>query len=588
MDYEVRALELHSLYAWDFPFIRKMMDFMHKHALNTLVLHRNDFIDLIVYPSAYFGAPKKAYHNKYDRYNEIFRKLYRYTPTRRSSPVQRYAFLKRVLQEAGRRGIAVYVENKELYFPEVLLEFYPFLVHEGAICANDPFWWEFTRVKYTDFFEEFPQVAGIIVSPGTGESRVSINSNRCTCERCQKATKREWYENLLQAMYDVLHPRGKTLVIRDFVFDPQAQAELAQVMEHMPQDVVLSLKNTPHDYYPTFPENPRIGQVGRHRQWLEFDCMGQYYGWGVGIADLTEDFRARLKSAREKGASGAIFRTDWESLDGQTAFYTPNVLNHYAGARLCVDLDTPSEEIYRAYLEGEGWFVPGAQESAKRAATSWFAGISSKTWGITSRIPYVDRCVFSDSSLTPLGLEHAYWLSEEKNSLRDWEPAKWEALYPTKENLLRAVREKDDALRGICALRAAYEAQRPSALREEKYEDYRERLYVMQRYAQFYRAAVHAIVYTRYLLQTEEERNGVFYGESLQRGRAALAALREECGKAQEFYQSTAFAPHVIYTLMDPDRLDTLYRNLAAHLEQGGISLQGVGDSVGDMGKATL
>lgn len=121
----------------------------------------------------------------------------------------------------------MYIENKELYFPDILLEFYPNLVHDGHICATDPFWLEFLQVKYRDFFREFPEVAGIITAPATGESRVSIKSNRCQCERCRDVRKEEWFDNVLRAMYAPIHQAGKTLVVRDFVFDPQAHGEIA-------------------------------------------------------------------------------------------------------------------------------------------------------------------------------------------------------------------------------------------------------------------------------------------------------------------------------------------------------------------------
>ena len=54
-DFPIRALELHSLYAWDYNWIIKTMDFMKDMGFNTLILHRNDFIDLIIYPGKYFG-----------------------------------------------------------------------------------------------------------------------------------------------------------------------------------------------------------------------------------------------------------------------------------------------------------------------------------------------------------------------------------------------------------------------------------------------------------------------------------------------------------------------------------------------------
>ena len=164
--FEVRALELHSQYAWDYNWIIKTMDFMKNLDFNTLVLHRNDFIDLIIYPGKYFGYEGNARDTIFETYSHIFRKLYRYTPTRRSGPYQRRAFLKRVLEQAKRRGIDVYIENKELYFPDILLEFYPNLVHNGHICATDPFWLEFLRVKYRDIFSGISRGGGNHHRPG--------------------------------------------------------------------------------------------------------------------------------------------------------------------------------------------------------------------------------------------------------------------------------------------------------------------------------------------------------------------------------------------------------------------------------------
>lgn len=149
--------------------------------------------------------------------------------------------------------------------------------------------------------------------------------------------REEWFDNVLRPGHAPIHEAGKTLVVRDFVFDPQAHGEIAEVMERLPEDVVISLKNTPHDYYPTFPDNSRIGNVGNHRQWIEYDAMGQYFGWGIAIADLTGDYRRRMGYAMQKGATGAVIRTDWESLDGHTAFGTPNRINLYAGAMLAAD-----------------------------------------------------------------------------------------------------------------------------------------------------------------------------------------------------------------------------------------------------------
>lgn len=565
--FAVRGLELHSLYAWDYDSIIRVMDFLQRHDMNTLVLHRNDFIDLIIYPGLYFGNENRPYESIFERYSEIFRKLYKYTPTRRSGPYQRRAFLKRVLEQARRRGIQVFIENKELYFPEIILEFYPHLVKEGHICASDPFWWEFTREKYAEFFEEFPEISGIITAPATGESKVSINSNRCTCPRCRKMSKQEWFDTLLRTMYEPIHNAGKKLIVRDFVFDSKSHGEIASVMEALPEDVIISLKNTPHDYFPTFPENARIGHVGPHEQWIEFDTMGQYFGWGIGMADLLEDYRWRLKSAREKGASGAVFRLDWESLDGAIPFKTHNCINVYAAAALTRNVDTDATDVYQTFLEENGWLVPETSQAQRREAARWYETFSSKTWPVTAKTPFVNGCVFSDSSVIPISLEHAFWLGEEKNSLKDWQHDKKEVLSPVQASVQFALAEKQQALQGADEL-VSLAKQPCRSLLAEKRQLLLRRAEVNRMYVRLYKLLTEALMQTRYALYTQEPRDSAFYAQTLEGAKRAVEELKQMETELRDFGRETDERPHIVYTLLDPDRVRCLWKDLEKRMKE--------------------
>lgn len=559
--FSVRGLELHSYYAWDYEWIIGCLDFMKRERMNTLVLHRNDFVDLIIYPGKYFGCRKEHYRSIFERYSEIFRTLYKYTPTRRSSPYQRRAFLKRVLCEAARRGIQVYIENKELYFPEIILEFHPELVKDGHICATDPFFLEFTRVKFMEFFEEFPECAGIITSLATGESKVSIKSNRCTCERCRSTSREKWFHDVLMAMYEPIHEAGRTLIVRDFVFDSKSQKEIASVMENLPEDVVISLKNTPHDYYPTFPINRRIGDVGAHRQWIEFDAMGQYFGWGVGIADIMEDYRRRFADALEKGAEGFVIRTDWESLDGHTVFRTPNLVNLYSASALSLDVKASAAGIYSHFLECEDYFRKGISREEKDRIVEWFMDLMSRTWPITRRTVFVQDAVFSDSSLMPISYEHAFWLSEEKNSIADWVPEKAGVLSPERECVRRIVDEKREALSLAESALELVMSGNPG-LREDRYQDLVDRFRIQLLYVELFSLVTRTLAYARYLKETKEERDG-FYLETQKELSACLGELDEMEARLRRFFEETSFHPHTIYTLLDADRVSCLRENIA-------------------------
>ncbi|MCE1197147.1 hypothetical protein LWX53_11705, partial [bacterium] len=333
-DFELRAIEVHSSYAWDFRWITKVLGFAHGNGFNALVLHRNDIVDQVVFPGLLFGVEKDEARNIFERYNIAYRKIYKYTPTRRSGPMLRRDYLRRVVESAARLGIAVYLENKELYFPDVLLELFPELTKGGHVCASDPFWVNFLAAKYAELLEDVPGIAGVITSLGTGESRVSITSNRCTCDLCKAMTTERWYSELFGAMYGPLASKGKKLIVRDFVFTKKNQDLLASQFDALPADVAIAIKNTPHDYYPTFPANKLIETLGDREKWIEFDAMAQYFGWGIGPSAMLRDFRSRFAYAKKHGAKGIILRTDWESLDGHTAFDTPNIINLYAGAAL--------------------------------------------------------------------------------------------------------------------------------------------------------------------------------------------------------------------------------------------------------------
>ncbi len=61
--------------------------------------------------------------------------------------------------------------------------------------------------------------------------------------------------------------------------------------------------------------------------------------------------------------------------------------------------------------------------------------------------------MFSDATLYPVSLAQAWWLLEEKNSLKDWLPEKADAQAKTEENVWRIIAEKDEALATLVALR---------------------------------------------------------------------------------------------------------------------------------------
>ena len=555
-DFRIRAVEVHSAYAWDFRWIMRVLDFAEKTGLNALVLHRNDVVDQVVFPGVQFGVEEGTCGTIYERYRSAFRKIYRYTPTRRSGPVLRRGYLNRVVREAGRRNIEVYLENKELTFPDVLLELYPSLIKDGHGCPNEPFWWDFLRIKYQELFEDVPGIAGIITSVGTGESRISITSNRCTCDLCRTVTPEQWYGKVIDVMHKTLSARGKRLILRDFVFTRKAHDELLAAFQALPPDIAIAIKDTPHDYYPTFPQNRLIANLQGREKWIEYDTMAQYFGWGIGPSPMLRYMHERMSSGLSHGASGIILRTDWESLDGHTSFDTPNILNLYAGAAFGTDVDTPPDRIYRTWLEDSNAFDEGADESVRSRATSWIAGIFDRNWEVIRRSLYVQDCVFNDCSTFPVGYEQALWLAEEKNSLKDWVPGKSGALSPSPENTAAILAEKDEALSLVRELRREIAAP-PPGLRPGFLADLRERYEVFELYVRGFRSLVRlfALVRLAEAVGSAGAEEPALHGASLPD--LVSDAVREADDVIEEYgrFSVETSYPSAVYQLLNGERL---------------------------------
>ena len=161
--FEVRGIEIHSSRAWDSGHVSRVVDFAVEHELNALILHQNDIVDRAIYPGRFVGA-RASLANNYARYADAFRELQEYAPLRRDRPCRVSSYLASVVERASDAGLRVYLENKELSFPDMLVATRPELHKDGILCASDPLWFEYTREKYGELTAEAPGIAGVIVA----------------------------------------------------------------------------------------------------------------------------------------------------------------------------------------------------------------------------------------------------------------------------------------------------------------------------------------------------------------------------------------------------------------------------------------
>ncbi len=539
--FKVRGLEFHSSRMWQWAQVERALDLMGKHGLNTLVFHQNDIVEHLVFPQEFFT-------------DELMWKRW---PVRMHAIYQNRHYINKVVREARERGIDFYLEIKEIWYVDELLELVPELRNaDGAICPSNPFWWRFLDIKMRELLEAVPGIAGIIVSPGTRESKVSISTNACSCPRCQAQHPLDWYTELLRALHTPLGEKGKTLAVRDFSYSAEQQSRMIEAAARCSDQMVISLKNTPHDYYPTFPDNPRIGHTGGLRQWVEFDTWGQFFGMGVFPVSVAEDMQERMRHCFDSGVEGITLRTDWEVITEASAFNSLNLFNVVAGAMMSGNIDLDLDDAYGAWTK-HGLLSPLRCQSELQApvvppapaAATALKTFMKASWSVMEKAAYVRGHLFHEDDQYADTVDKAFAMMVDIHGRDQWEPGASRLVEPTDDNLEIIFEEKNQALAEVAGLP---ELLRPAlaGLAEDIVAEFETMLELYERYVRGYLLCARTVFLTRKAETTDSAEDSRAALESL----PPLKAFEDEIAARM----AGTHYPHYVYWLFDMGRLRSL------------------------------
>lgn len=201
----------------------------------------------------------------------------------------------------------------------------------GAINFDDPEFWEWFKRDYREMLDLAPGADGVVLTfIETGARAEGQHS-------VKMKTPAEKLAAVVNAVADVVvGERKKRLVIRTFAYSDREYEATVGCIRHIKEpSVTLMVKETPHDFFLTHPDNAFAGKTGRPTI-IEFDTGNEYNGQGITASTWPEYVLKRWKNfMKNPNVAGYAARVDRY---GDTSIVgTPNEVQLYALKRAAED-----------------------------------------------------------------------------------------------------------------------------------------------------------------------------------------------------------------------------------------------------------
>ena len=220
----------------------------------------------------------------------------------------------------------------EFYFPGT-----------GLLDLDKPGLWDWIADDYRQMLSLCPEVDGLVLTFIESGARVEHQFSRMGVpERLAKVI------NTVSAV--VCGECGKTLWLRTFAYNEGEYANLCACLDLVDwrPGMGVMVKDTPHDFFLTHPDNPLIGTLG-HPTLVEFDACGEYHGQSVILNTIPEYFAERWRRLSVRpDVVGYVARTD--RCGNNSVSCTPAHINLYALSRISEDPSVPVETIWDDFL----------------------------------------------------------------------------------------------------------------------------------------------------------------------------------------------------------------------------------------------
>jgi hypothetical protein len=248
-------------------------------------------------------------------------------------------------QAAHRAGIQEVVLWDRVFYQ---LSYYPNRFRSGpggTLNLDDAAFWDWLKADYRRLLDKAPDIQGIVLTFIETQTRIEKQHSR------RLETDSRKIAAVVNALADVIiGERGLNLYARTFSYDSGEYANIMKAVELFERpEIRLMLKEAPHDFFLTHPNNPNVAGAPRPVL-IEFDAAGEFNGQGL-IANTWPQYILRRgdEFLQNDIVAGYVARTDRY---GKTRIIDrPSEINLLALKRGFEERGITAENIYREFIE---------------------------------------------------------------------------------------------------------------------------------------------------------------------------------------------------------------------------------------------
>jgi hypothetical protein len=214
----------------------------------------------------------------------------------------------------------------------------------GTIDLDNPEFWKWFQEDYRRMLDRVPAVDGLVltfIETGARAERQHSTQLKSNAEKLAR---------VVNAVADVVVGERKlNLYVRTFSYTQKEYANVLGAIALLQRpDIRLMMKETPHDFFLTHPDDPYAGTIARPTI-MEFDIAGEFNGQGIIATTWPEYVLRRWRSfAKRPHIIGYTARTDRY---GSTRLVGhPPEINLLALRRGAENPQVTAEEIYDEFI----------------------------------------------------------------------------------------------------------------------------------------------------------------------------------------------------------------------------------------------